>query len=477
MSDIARHSPDLASMSATELLDGYASKVFSPVEVLDAVEERIDRLDPDLNAFYVRERALAGTLARASERRWARGEPTGLIDGVPITLKETLATVGTPLPSGTAALRDAPAQTIDSPVAASTGAEGGVRLGKTVMPDYGMLSSGVSSLHGISRSPWNREWTTGGSSAGASAAAAARFGPLHVGSDIGGSIRLPAGWNGLASLKPTFAIVPVDPPYMGRAVGPLCRTVADVAVTMQVIARPDPLLRDYTFQDRPLPWTAVRRSPLHDEDIASLRIGIHTEAGWGLAVDPEVARIVEDAGAIFERAGAQVEPIGPIVAAEQLDMLDLFLRARSWLDVKSLRREARESVLPFIRDWVITAADHSAVDLIGAYQGIQAMRYSTIQATKDYDVVLSPVAPVAAFPADWPMPTNDPDTSLAHIGFTAPYNFSEQPAATVNAGFTADGRPVGVQLAARRFDDVRLLQVAQWFEDARPATAVPTWPL
>ena len=477
MSDIARRSTDLVSMSATELLDGYAAKAFSPVEVLDAVEDRIDRLNPDLNAFYVREQELARTLARASERRWARGEPTGPIDGVPITLKETLATVGTPLPSGTAALKDAPAQTLDSPVAASTTAEGAVRLGKTVMPDYGMLSSGVSSLHGISRSPWNREWTTGGSSAGASAACAARFGPLHIGSDIGGSIRLPAGWNGLASLKPTFAIVPVDPPYIGRAVGPLCRTVGDVAVTMQVIARPDPLLRDYTFQDRRLPWSAVRDAPLQDNDIARLRIGIHTDAGWGMATEPEVARIVHDAGAIFERAGARVKPIGSIVAPEQLDMLDLFLRARSWLDIKSLDREARESVLPFIRDWVIGAADHSAVDLIAAYQGIQAMRYAAIQATKDYDVVLSPVAPVAAFPAHWPMPTNDPATSLAHIGFTAPYNFSEQPAATVNAGFTADRRPVGLQLAAHRFDDVRLLQVAQWFEAARPAGAVPVWPL
>lgn len=468
---------ELISLSGVELLDGYANRDFTPLEVLRATRDRIDRLNPDINAFYVQEREHAETIARASTQRWSQREARGLLDGVPITLKETLATVGTPLPSGTRALADAPAAVIDSPVAISTQEAGGVRLGKTVMPDYGMLSSGVSSLHGITRSPWDLSWTVGGSSSGASAAAAARFGPIHIGSDIGGSVRLPASWTGLASLKPTYGIVPVDPPYIGRTVGPLARSIADVALAMKAIARPDPDARDYTYQHRDFDWDRVRADELTDRELSLLRVAVHTDAGAGLPTDATIAQVIDDVAATFERAGARVDRIEPIITPQQLESLDLFLRTRSWLDIKNLSPERRAQVLPFIRDWVITAADHSGVDLMGAYQVVQGMRHATIQKTNPFDIVLSPVAPVAAFPAEWHMPTNDPDTSLAHIAYTAPYNFSEQPAATVNAGFTADGRPVGVQIAGRRFDDVQVLRVARWFEAARSASSVPIWPL
>ena len=466
---------ELVSLTAAQLHARYAAGDLTPIDVTEAVLARIARLEPQLGAFYVVEAASARRAARESTERWDRGEPLGPLDGVPITLKENIATIGTPVPSGTAALADAPPVTADGPTALSTARAGTVRLGKTVMPDYGMLSSGVSSLHGVTRSPWNPAWTVGGSSGGASAAAAARFGPIHVGSDIGGSIRLPATWTGLAGLKPTYALVPVDPPYIGRAIGPLARTVEDVALAMAVLARPDPAHRDYTHIDRPLDW-ARATTPLSEEEVAGLRVGIHVDAGCGLPTDPEVARIVADGGAVFERAGAVVEPIGPVIAAEHLRLLDLFLRARSWLDLTRLAPAARASVLPYIEQWAAGAADLDGSQVIDAYQGVQAMRAATTAATWDYDVVLSPVAPVAAFPAHWHGPTNDPATALDHIAYTAPYNFSEQPAASLNAGFTADGRPVGVQLAARRFDDVRLLRIAGWYEGARRSSATPVWP-
>ena len=201
---------ELISLSATELRAGYASGAFRPVDVLDAVLARIAEREPQLNAFAETE------FDRAREQAQASSGTTGLLDGVPITLKENIATAGHRLTAGTAALADAPQQTVDGPVALLTAAQGAVRLGKTVMPDYGMLSAGVSSLHGITRSPWNPGWTVGGSSSGSAAAAAARFGPLHIGSDIGGSVRLPATWTGLATLKPTFGIVP----ELGRAISP-----------------------------------------------------------------------------------------------------------------------------------------------------------------------------------------------------------------------------------------------------------------
>ncbi len=467
---------ELVSLSAGQLLAGYAARDFSPVEVLEAVLSRIEEVEPRLNAFYVVEAVSARAAAAASTQRWRRDAAIGLLDGVPITLKENIATAGTPAPSGTAALAHAPARTSDGPVALLMARAGAVRIGKTVMPDYGMLSSGVSSLHGVTRSPWNPEWTVGGSSAGSSAAAAARLGPIHIGSDIGGSVRLPAAWTGLASLKPTYGLVPVDPPYAGRAIGPLARSVADVALAMAVIARPDPAHRDHTHLDVPLDWAAAHSGSPGDVDIRSLRVGLHADAGCGLATDPEVAATIEAAGAVFADAGATVEQIGPVITAAHLAQLDLFLRARSWLDLTRLDPAARARVLPYIEEWAAGARELTGSQVIDAYQSIQAMRAATVSATLPYDVVLSPVAPVAAFPASWHSPTNDPATALDHIAYTAPYNFSEQPAATVNAGFTSDGRPVGLQLAARRFDDVRLLRIARWYEHARGPAATPTWP-
>lgn len=466
---------ELICATTAQLLAGYAAGSITPTQVTEAILARLDALEPTLHAFYVVEAQHARDAAAASTRRWQRGAPTGPLDGVPITLKENIATVGTPTPSGTAALASAPPHTLDGPTAMLTARAGAVRLGKTVMPDYGMLSSGVSSLHGITRSPWNPAWTVGGSSGGSSAAAAARLGPIHLGSDIGGSIRLPATWTGLASLKPTYGLVPVDPPYLGRAIGPLARTVDDVARAMAVIAAPDPAGRDYTQSGCALEWAAALSDPRED-DVAGLRVGLQLDAGCGVPTDPQVAAIVADVGEVLARGGAHVEPIGPLISGEHLRLLDLFLRARSWLDLTRLDASARAAVLPYIEEWAAGAAALSGSDVIDAFAGVQAMRAATITGTASHDVVLSPVAPVAAFPAHWHGPTNDPATALDHIAYTAPYNFSEQPAATVNAGFTDDGRPVGVQLAARRYDDVRLLRVARWYEAARPAAAVPRWP-
>ncbi len=464
-------------MSAHRLLQGYAAAEFTPLEVLAAVQQRIDEQEPTLNAFYVRESELAQAQATASTRRWRDGVARGLIDGVPLTLKENIATVGTPCPAGTAANADAPAADADGPVAVSTMAEGGVRLGKTVMPDLGMLSSGVSSLHGVTRNPWNPAWTPGGSSAGAAVAGAARFGPLHAGSDIGGSVRLPAGWTGLASLKPSFGLVPVDPPYQGRVIGPLARTVDDVALLMQVLAREDPAHRDYTYLSLPaLAWSSVWRDPLPDDGLRGLRVGLQTDAGSGMPTDPAVAKIIDEVATVFSRAGAVVEPLEPFLAPELVEQLDLFWRARFWSSLQQLAEPARERTLPYIYRWASVAASLSGSAVIEAHHAVQDIRRVTLQATHGFDVLLSPVAPVAAFPAEWHGPTNEPDTAMAHIAFTVPYNFSEQPAATVNAGFTPDGRPVGVQLAGRRFGDVDLLRIARWYEDARPEAARPSWP-
>ena len=458
----------LATLPALAMFAGFARREFTPVEVHDAVQAVIADREPVVNAFSCRDVAASRRAAAVSAARWQRGESLGRIDGVPVTLKENIARAGVPMAAGNAGVEPV-VPTTDSPVAARIHESGGVVLGSTVMPDWGMLSSGVSSLHGITRSPWNPAWTTGGSSSGAGAAAAAGFGPLHVGTDIGGSLRLPATWLGLCTLKPSFGRIPLDAPYLGRCAGPLTRTVADAALLMAVLSQPDQ--RDWTsLPPADIDWAAL------DLDVRGMRVALHLDAGCGEPVDEAVRRAVTAAAVVFESAGALVEHLDPFMSQGLLDALDLFWRVRSYSDFRSLPPERQRRVHPYIVEWCSGGADLPGTTVLQCYQQIMAMQAQAVAATSPFDVVVSPVAPVAAFPAEQPMPFLAPGKGMAHIGFTAPYNMSGQPAAAVNAAFTADGRPIGVQISARRFDDLGALRAAAWYERNRPAAAVPVWP-
>ncbi|MDF2810548.1 MAG: amidase, partial [Microvirga sp.] len=270
----------LADLAATDLVAAYRNRTVSPVEVTEAVLARIEASEPALCAMWAMTPDEARAAAKDSERRWREGNPAGAIDGVPVTIKENIATKGTPVPLGTAALPLTPARE-DAPAAARVRESGGVILGKTTMPDLGMLSSGLSSFHKLARNPWNTDKNPGGSSAGAGAAAAAGYGPLHIGTDIGGSIRLPAGWCGVVGLKPSFGRVPVDPPFVGRVAGPMTRTVADTALFMSVLSLPD--ARDtMSLPPSDIPWLDLER------DVKGLRIGLWLDAGIGSQAEPEV---------------------------------------------------------------------------------------------------------------------------------------------------------------------------------------------
>lgn len=458
----------VATMPAVDMVTRFAERTLSPVEVHDAVQAVIDAREPVLNALWVRDPEESRKAALASEARWALGRPLGPIDGVPVTLKENVARRGVPMPSGNAGV-DPVVPDADAPITARVLESGGVVLGSTVMPDWGMLSSGVSSRHGITRSPWNPAWTTGGSSSGAGAAAAGGYGPLHVGTDIGGSIRLPGTWLGLVTLKPSYGRVPLDTPYLGRSAGPMTRTASDSALLMRVLSQPD--ARDWSS----LPPADIDWSSL-DADVRGLRVGVHLDAGCGERSDPEILDAVTGAAGLFGSAGAIVEPVDPFMTPQLLDDLDLFWRVRSWTDYRALTAEGKLRVLPYIIDWCHGGADVPGTRVLECYQQIMQIQARTVTATTPYDVVLSPVAPVAAFPAEQPMPFMREGKTMSHIGFTAPYNMSGQPAATVNCGFTANGRPIGLQIAGRRFDDLGVLRAAAWYERRRPEAAVPRWP-
>ena len=334
-------------LSALDLLAAYRSKTLSPVEAMASVIGRVEAFEPHIAAtwLYAPERALKE--ARASEARWMRAEPIGPLDGVPVTVKDNIATKGEPTPVGTAASDMTPAAA-DAPPAARLKEAGAILFAKTTMPDYGMLSSGLSSHHPLARNPWKLDRNPGGSSAGAGAAAAALYGPCHVGTDIGGSVRLPAGWCGIVGLKPTAGRVPIDPPYVGRVAGPMTRSVADAGLMMATLTQPD--ARDYTsLEHAALDW-AIRPAPL-----SGLKVGLLMEAGCGDAPTAEVRAAVERAARDFEAAGARVEPIAPFLTQEMLDGLDHFWRTRALIDLNALAPEKRAAVLPFIRDWAESA--------------------------------------------------------------------------------------------------------------------------
>lgn len=456
---------NMHELSAAELLTRYAEGSLSPVEVTQAVIQHIEAREPTLHALYAFDPDKALAQARASEARWRRGEALPL-DGVPLTLKENIASAGTPVPLGTAATLLQPAAE-DAPPAARMREDGTVLLGKTTMPDYGMLSSSLSSFHPLTRNPWDTSKTPGGSSAGAGAAAAAGYGPMHLGTDIGGSVRLPAGWCGVFGLKPSLGRIPIKPPYAGRVAGPMTRTVQDAALMMRTLSRPD--WRDtMSLPPQAIDWLDLQR------DVRGLRIGLLMDAGWGLPVEPETAAAVQAAARLFEQAGARVEPMQAFSTRAMIDGLDRFWRMRSWLDIEALPAERRAKVLPYIRAWTAGGATIGAAELFHGHAQMAALRDAAVAACQPFDFVLSPVSPVPAFAAELASPLNDPERPFEHIAFTLPYNMSEQPAATVNCGYTAAGLPIGLQVIGHRFDDLGVLQVCAAFEQMRPAQRA--WP-
>ena len=460
-------STTLHDLSATALLAAFRSKALSPVEVSRAVLAHIHTWEPHLHATYALDADAAMTQAEASQARWMKNAPHGPLDGVPTLIKENIATLGVPIPLGCAATDLTPASR-DAPPAARLREAGAVILGKSTMPDYGMLSSGLSSFHALTRNPWDLTKNPGGSSAGAGAGAAAGYGPLHLGTDIGGSVRLPAGWCGIFALKPSLGRIPIDPPYAGRVAGPMTRSVADAALMMATLSLPD--ARDtMSLPHQPIAWTQL------DRDLKGLRIGLQMDAGWGLPVEPEVAAAIVAAAKLFEAEGAIVEPLKPFITRAMVEGIDAFWRLRAWLDISALPEARRAKVLPYIFNWARGGAGLSGEQVFRGHSMMAAMREAAVRACQRFDFVLSPTAPIPAFAAELPGPTNDPATPFEHIAFTLPFNMSEQPAASINCGYTAGGLPIGLQIIGHRFDDLGVLQMAHAWEAMRPPQRA--WPV
>ena len=449
----------------TDALRGeYRSGAASPVDVLQRTLARIDARNPAINAMAYVDTVGAQAAAEASSRRWAAGTPLGPLDGLPVTIKDSVHAVGMPWRHGCAANADLPYSTYDAPPAARLKEAGAVIVGKTTMPDFGMLAAGVSSLYGITRNPWNLSRSTGGSSAGAGASLAAGIGFSSVGSDIAGSVRLPAGHCGLVALKPTQGRIPHTAPSTVRSAGPMGRTVDDVTDMYDVLTRAD--ARD--LWSLPPETSPVDREPLAPK---GLRVGVLTELGAGFGADDAVLSVVADAAAALREAGAEVSAMAPVFADDPYPALDRLFQVRAATELEAIRADLRELVHPAIRQWCAPAADYHATGFARDGEAVAGSAERMRAACAAFDFVIAPVIPTVGFPAeDCGL---DPAYPLAHCGFTAWFNQTAQPAGALCYGMS-DGMPVGIQVIGPRFTDRPVLRLTKWLELNRPVTL--SWP-
>ena len=456
-------SSDLCALSASQLLDAYRKHELSPVEVTRAVLSRIERLNPVFNAFnLISDRALDD--ARASENRWLSGQTQGLLDGVPVSIKDIILTKGWPTRRGSKTIDPKGPWNDDAPATARLREQGAVLLGKTTTPEFGWKGVTDSPLTGITRNPWHAKKTPGGSSGGAAAALAAGMGPLAVGTDGGGSIRIPCSFTGLFGLKPSFGRVPAWPlsPFGTVAhVGPMARSVTDAALLLNVLALPD--ARDW----HALPYERRDWRMALEQGITDLRIAYSGDLGYA-KVDAEVAAIVRKALDVFTDLGAKVEEKDPGFENPEGIFRTQWFTGAAML-VKGIPAEKRKLVDPGLIEVADEGAKISAAEIMDAQMKRGALGMHMNLFHRDYDLLVTPMLAVAAFDVGLEFPPGK-HRWIDWTPFTFPFNLTQQPAASIPCGLTRDGLPVGLHLVGPRYADALVLRAARAFETARPLT-------
>jgi len=452
---------DLCALTAVELLDGFRRHELSPVEVTRAVLERIERLNPVLNAFnLVSDRALDD--AKVSEARWMSGQPKGLLDGVPVSIKDIILTKGWPTLRGSKTVDPKGPWNDDAPATARLREHGAVLLGKTTTPEFGWKGVTDSPLTGITRNPWNAAKTPGGSSGGAAAAVAAGMGPLAVGTDGGGSIRIPCSFTGLFGIKASFGRVPAWPPSPFGSVahiGPMTRSVTDAALMLNVLALPD--ARDW----QALPFDARDWRTGIDQGVDGLRIAYSPDLGYA-KVDAEVAALVRKALDVFTDLGAKVEEKNP-----GFDNPEAIFRAHWFAPaaflVNSIPAEKRKLMDPGLLEVAEQGAKVGAAEMLDAQMKRGALGVHMNLFHRDYDLLVTPTLAVTAFDAGQEFPPGK-KRWIDWTPFSFPFNLTQQPAASIPCGVTKSGLPVGLHLVGPRYAEARVLRAARAFETARP---------
>ncbi|WP_431044300.1 amidase [Streptomyces sp. P1-3] len=464
---------DPADLTATQLVARYASGDLSPVEATRAVLARIERIQPKVNAFTRVDADGALRQAEASAERWRRGAPVGLVDGVPVTVKDLLLLRGAPTLRGSRTVRaDAAAWDEDAPSVARLREHGAVFVGKTTTPEFGWKGVTDSPLTGVTGNPYDPRRTAGGSSGGSAAAVALGAAPLSLGTDGGGSVRIPASFCGIFGFKPTYGRVPLYPasPFGTLAhVGPMTRDAADAALLMDVISGPD--WRDWS-QLAP-PESHFRAATANGTaGVSGLRVAYSPTLGGTARVRPDVAAAVRRAVELLAELGAGVEEIDPGVSDPVEAFHVLWFSGAARL-VQPLAADDRELLDPGLREVCAQGAAFSALDYLAAVDVRMALGQAMGRFHTAYDLLVTPTLPVTAFEAGAEVPEGSGHTRwTGWTPFTYPFNLTQQPAATVPCGVDGDGLPVGVQLVAARHADALVLRAAHALYEAGVAEAV-----
>jgi aspartyl-tRNA(Asn)/glutamyl-tRNA(Gln) amidotransferase subunit A len=457
---------ELWELNAAALADGYKAKRFSPLEVAQALLGRIKALDKNVNAFCLIDEETTLAQARKSEARWTKCEGRSALDGVPVAIKDLLWTKGWPTLRGSRTVDRTQAWDQDAPSVARLKEAGAVLLGKTTTPEYGWKGVTDGPLTGVTRNPWNLEMTPGGSSGGSSAALAARLAPLALGTDGGGSIRIPASFSGVFGLKPTYGRVPAYPlsPFGTLPhVGPMSRDVLGSAMLLDVIAGAD--ARDP--HALPPPTDSFAR----EQSLKGKRVAFSPAMGFAKHIDSEVAAFAAAAAKRFEALGAIVEEVDPPLfegGDPKADFKTLWWSGAGYLFGDS-PEEKKALFDPGFRRMV----EEGAAISLKRFQQATMARLSFASAMRQfmarYDILLTPAVAVPAFEVDKVSPW--PDDGFAWLNwtpFSLPFNLTQQPAASVPCGFTKAGLPVGLQIAGRMYDDAGVLAAARAYEQADP---------
>ncbi|MBI4609271.1 MAG: amidase [Candidatus Rokubacteria bacterium] len=462
-------SDDICWLPATELVALIRSRKVSPVEVTDAVLARIERLNPMLNAFCTPTPELARRAAKEAEIAIMKGEPVGLLCGVPVSIKDLVFTRGVRTTGGSRIYADFIPEEDAVAVERLRGA-GAVLLGKTNTPEFGHKGVTENPLFGATRNPWNPDRTPGGSSGGAAAAVATGLGPLALGTDGGGSIRIPAAFSGIYGFKPSFGRVPQHPGFPGwetlSHTGPMARTVRDAALMLDAIAGPDERDR-HSLPAAPGSYLAAC-----DEPVRGLSVAWSPDLGYA-AIDPEVGRIAQAAAAVFESLGCHVEAVNPGWENPE-EIFSTLVAAETFAALADKIDAWRDRMDPTLVRFLERGRSVTAVDYIRASHRRTAYWLDVQGFLARFDLLLTPTLAVPPFAIGTLGPREIAGERVSPLGwlpFTYPFNLTGQPAASVPAGFTADRLPVGLQIVGRRYADRTVLAASAAFEAARPWAA------
>ncbi len=456
---------ELHEMTAVELSEAFRAGEASPVEAAEACLGRIDALDSAINAFCHVDHQDTIAQAEASETRWQDGAPLSPLDGVPVAVKDLLLTKGWATRRGSLTVDPNGPWTEDAPSVARLREAGAVLVGKTTTPEFGWKGSTDSPLTGITRNPWNKAKTPGGSSGGSSAAVVARFAPLALGTDGGGSIRIPASFSGCYGLKPSFGRVPAYPlsPFGTVAhVGPMSRTVRDSALLLNVISKPD--ARDW----HALPPTDTDYAERLGESMRGKRIAYSPRLGYVKRVMPEVESLVAAAVKRFEELGAHVEQADPEFGDPGLTFRNLWW-AGAGLLLGDLPPARKAQLDPGLRKMAEEGAALSLKDFLKANAARGTYGSQMRQFMEGYDFLLTPAVATTAFDVGQLTPLDDDGNAwMAWTPFSFPFNLTQQPAASVNCGFTKEGLPVGLQIVGKMYDDAGVFAASAAYEAVDP---------